>query len=81
VGSTDTEDICLRTGHIGIYVSGKCQREFAPKIADWLGERDVQRKRPERAVAAKAVAAEAVAAKAEAAKAVARRPAAATQAA
>lgn len=49
VGSTDTEDICLRTGHIGIYVSGKCQGEFAPKIADWLAERDVQRKRPARA--------------------------------
>jgi polyhydroxyalkanoate synthase subunit PhaC len=49
VGSTDTEDICLRTGHIGIYVSGKCQSEFAPKIADWLGERDVQRKRSAKA--------------------------------
>lgn len=48
VGSSDTEDICLRTGHIGIYVSGKCQREFAPKIADWLGQRDLQRKRPAR---------------------------------
>lgn len=46
VGSKDTEDICLRTGHIGIYVSGKCQREFAPKIAAWLAERDAQRKRP-----------------------------------
>ncbi len=40
VGSNDTEDICLRTGHIGIYVSSKCQREFAPKIASWLGARD-----------------------------------------
>jgi polyhydroxyalkanoate synthase len=40
VGSKDTEDICLRTGHIGIYVSSKCQQEFAPKIAQWLGERD-----------------------------------------
>jgi polyhydroxyalkanoate synthase len=49
VGSTDTEDICLRTGHIGIYVSGKCQREFAPKIAAWLAARDAQRKRPQRA--------------------------------
>jgi len=29
VGSTDTEDICLDTGHIGIYVSSKCQKEFA----------------------------------------------------
>lgn len=40
VGSKDTEDICLKTGHIGIYVSSKCQKEFAPKIAQWLGERD-----------------------------------------
>lgn len=40
VGSKDTEDVCLRTGHIGIYVSSKSQREFAPKIAAWLAERD-----------------------------------------
>jgi polyhydroxyalkanoate synthase len=40
VGSKDTEDICLNTGHIGIYVSSKCQEAFAPKIAEWLKERD-----------------------------------------
>ncbi|MCX7634871.1 MAG: class III poly(R)-hydroxyalkanoic acid synthase subunit PhaC [Syntrophales bacterium] len=40
VGSKDTEDICLDTGHIGIYVSSKSQREFAPKIVRWLRERD-----------------------------------------
>ena len=40
VGSKDTEDICLNTGHIGIYVSSKYQEEFAPKIANWLKERD-----------------------------------------
>jgi polyhydroxyalkanoate synthase len=40
VGSKDTEDLCLNTGHIGIYVSSKYQREFAPKIAGWLKERD-----------------------------------------
>lgn len=40
VGSRDTENVCLDTGHIGIYVSSKCQREFAPKIAAWLKERD-----------------------------------------
>lgn len=40
VGSDDTEDICLKTGHIGIYVSSKCQEAFAPKIASWLKERD-----------------------------------------
>jgi polyhydroxyalkanoate synthase len=40
VGSRDTEDICLNTGHIGIYVSSKYQEEFAPKIANWLKQRD-----------------------------------------
>ncbi|MEZ4549884.1 MAG: hypothetical protein R2874_05230 [Desulfobacterales bacterium] len=29
VGSEDTEDVCLETGHIGIYVSSKTQKEFA----------------------------------------------------
>lgn len=40
VGSRDTEDFCLNTGHIGIYVSSRYQGEFAPKIAEWLRERD-----------------------------------------
>ena len=40
VGSKDTEDMCLQTGHIGIYVSSKYQAEFAPKIANWLKERE-----------------------------------------
>lgn len=40
VGSDDTEDFCLDTGHIGIYVSSKCQKEFAPRILQWLKERD-----------------------------------------
>ena len=40
VGSKDVEDICLKTGHIGIYVSSKCQREFTPKIVQWLKQRD-----------------------------------------
>jgi len=43
VGSADTEDICLDTGHIGIYVSSKTQREFAPKIVRWLHERDTDK--------------------------------------
>ncbi|MDD5171070.1 MAG: class III poly(R)-hydroxyalkanoic acid synthase subunit PhaC [Syntrophales bacterium] len=43
VGSTDVEDICLDTGHIGIYVSSKSQREFAPKIIKWLRERDLEK--------------------------------------
>jgi polyhydroxyalkanoate synthase len=40
VGSNDTQDVCLETGHIGIYVSSKFQRQFAPRIANWLKERD-----------------------------------------
>ncbi len=45
VGSKDTEDICLDTGHIGIYVSSKCQKEFAPRIIRWLKERDEDKKK------------------------------------
>jgi polyhydroxyalkanoate synthase len=40
VGSDDSKDICLNTGHIGIYVSSKCQALFAPEIARWLKKRD-----------------------------------------
>jgi len=40
VGTQDATDVRLDTGHIGIYVSSKCQKEFAPKIASWLMERD-----------------------------------------
>ena len=40
VGSSDTEDVCLETGHIGIYVSSKTQKEFVPKIIRWLKKRD-----------------------------------------
>jgi len=41
VGSNDTEDVCLQTGHIGIYVSSKCQKEFVPKIVQFLKTRDL----------------------------------------
>ena len=53
VGSTDKEEICLETGHIGIYVSSKCQREFAPKIASWLKARDAV-DRPQKTATARA---------------------------
>jgi polyhydroxyalkanoate synthase len=56
VGSTDTEDICLATGHIGIYVSSKFQEAFAPKIASWLKDRDApapKKRMPKKAPAAK----------------------------
>jgi polyhydroxyalkanoate synthase len=40
VGSSDVEDVCLETGHIGIYVSSRFQKMFAPKIVRWLKDRD-----------------------------------------
>jgi len=40
VSSVDVEDICLPTGHIGIYVSSKIQKLFVPKISAWLKERE-----------------------------------------
>ncbi|MEN6330479.1 MAG: class III poly(R)-hydroxyalkanoic acid synthase subunit PhaC [Smithella sp.] len=40
VGSNDVEDVCIETGHIGIYVSSKAQKQFAPKIVRWLKARD-----------------------------------------
>lgn len=48
VGSKDAQDMALDTGHIGIYVSSKCQREFAPKIAVWLKERDGEKEKKPR---------------------------------
>ncbi len=40
IGSKDGENVCIDTGHIGIYVSSKAQKEFAPRIVRWLRERD-----------------------------------------
>lgn len=40
VGSNDIENLCLDTGHIGIYVSRKSQDVFAPKIVEWLGRKE-----------------------------------------
>jgi polyhydroxyalkanoate synthase len=40
VGSRDTQDICLDTGHIGIYVSSRFQKEIVPQIAAWLLARE-----------------------------------------
>jgi polyhydroxyalkanoate synthase subunit PhaC len=45
VGSKDTENVCLDTGHIGIYVSSKCQKEFVPRIAQWLKQRETDQKK------------------------------------
>jgi len=40
VGSQDTENICLDTGHVGIYVSSRFQKETVPMIAAWLLARE-----------------------------------------
>jgi polyhydroxyalkanoate synthase subunit PhaC len=40
VGTLDTENLCLETGHIGIYVSAKSQKQFTPKIVQWLKQRE-----------------------------------------
>lgn len=40
LGSRDTEEICLATGHIGMYVGTQFQKELVPRIAGWLLERD-----------------------------------------
>ena len=39
VGSTDYSELSFRGGHIGIYVSGRAQREVPQAIHDWLAER------------------------------------------
>lgn len=40
VGSTNVRELCLETGHIGIYVSAKCRNTFAPEIVSWLAENE-----------------------------------------
>lgn len=70
VGSQDTEDICLETGHIGIYVSSRCQRAFSPKIIEWLKARDQPAGRPRRAARSSAKTAAASGGKRKAATAV-----------
>jgi polyhydroxyalkanoate synthase len=39
VGSQDYSELSFKGGHIGIYVSGRSQREVPPAIASWLKER------------------------------------------
>ena len=39
VASTDKETMVFPTGHIGMFVSGKSQKEICPKISSWLKTR------------------------------------------
>ena len=38
-GSSDYTELAFPGGHIGIYVSGKAQKEVTPAIGNWLNER------------------------------------------
>jgi polyhydroxyalkanoate synthase len=40
VGTTDYTELAFKGGHIGIYVSGRAQREVPPSIHQWLRSRD-----------------------------------------
>jgi len=40
VGTTDYTQLAFKGGHIGIYVSGRAQREVPPAIHQWLRSRD-----------------------------------------
>jgi polyhydroxyalkanoate synthase len=39
VASTDKETMVFPTGHIGMFVGGKSQRDVCPKVSSWLRER------------------------------------------
>jgi len=39
VGTDDYTQLAFKGGHIGIYVSGRAQREVPPAIHNWLAER------------------------------------------
>jgi len=38
-GSSDYTELAFPGGHIGIYVSGKAQKEVTPAIGNWLNAR------------------------------------------
>lgn len=39
VGSDDYKELAFPGGHIGIYVSGRAQKEVTPAIGEWLNNR------------------------------------------
>ena len=39
IGTKDYTQLAFKGGHIGIYVSGRAQREVPPAIHGWLKER------------------------------------------
>ena len=40
IGTKDYTQLAFTGGHIGIYVSGRAQREVPPAISKWLKDRD-----------------------------------------
>jgi len=42
VSSSDKETMVFPTGHIGIFVGSKSQKEVCPRIAEWLKPRSIQ---------------------------------------
>ena len=51
IGSKDTETLVFPTGHIGIFVGSKSQKEVVPKIAAWLKPRSTMENEPEERIA------------------------------
>ncbi len=47
VSSSDKETLVFPTGHIGIFVGSKSQKEVCPRIAEWLKPRSLQDKMEE----------------------------------
>ena len=39
VGSTDTSDVCLESGHVGLVAGRQAAKVSQPRIADWLRSR------------------------------------------
>jgi len=39
IGTKDYTQLAFKGGHIGIYVSGRAQREVPSAIHDWLAQR------------------------------------------
>ncbi len=44
VSSGDTETLVFPTGHIGIFVGGRSQKEVCPQIAEWLRPRSSEKR-------------------------------------
>ena len=60
VSSSDKETLVFPTGHIGIFVGSKSQKEVCPRIAEWLrprslvdGEKKIEQKRKSREIGVK----------------------------